>query len=438
MTALDPVAVAGAAAAVLGIGVPVGAALLRRTAAPAMLCCIGGPLAGHEWALTHALRIGRGVDSHLRIVDAAASRRHALIEATGRRVWVRDLGSVDGVWADGRRIFDAMLGVGDQFQIGENVFLLAAGDMSMPQPRVHRIVEASQRSAIEFELESLVHTGHRCTVMRARRTDDGTGAPLIVKYRHDRGAAARSSLERFAAASRTWHAAHPALVCVHAVAAAAPQPYVIEESVIGASLRSRAADGADAAEISEVLAGLQDVLARMHRQGITHGALDAGDVLIGADGQIRLLNAGVQWTASERGGERADIDALERMSRELLGRGLDARREKGASGAVRVEASVGGVDDAQIGYAPLRLHVRTTGRTTLVTANPFLLGRALNPADRRISRWHGELRFCDNVWTVRPRVGYEIARNGVPVAGASVIFVGDELTLGATTILVGE
>ncbi len=438
MTPLDPLAVAGAAAAVLGIGVPVGVALARRAVVPLRLCCIAGPLAGQEWTLTHPLRVGRSIDSDLRVAESGASRRHAVVEPHRDSVRLRDLGSVDGVWSDGRRIFDAELRAGEQFQIGANVFALTRDGATTSHAHTHRSHETSAVAPITFELEALVHTGHRCTVMRARRTDDGDGEPLIVKYWHDRSAAARTSLDRYIAAAPTWRASHPALVQVYGGNASAAQPYVIEEALSGASLRSRAAHGADDAEIADALTQLQDVLAGMHRHGIVHGALDAGDVFVGPNSRIRVLNAGVHRTARFDVDMRSDIDALAGMWRAFLrdenaDRWSEHRRE-----SIRVDGSESGAVATAAGFSPLRLHVRATGKTTIVTTNPFALGRALNPADRRISRWHAELHFRDNAWMVRPRTGCVVARNGVALCRESILFVGDEITLGATSVLVME
>ena len=53
------------------------------------------------------------------------SRRHCLVEVDdGGTVWVRDLGSLNGTWVNGRRVERARLGAGDRLRVGPAVFEL--------------------------------------------------------------------------------------------------------------------------------------------------------------------------------------------------------------------------------------------------------------------------------------------------------------------------
>ncbi|RME27414.1 MAG: FHA domain-containing protein [Deltaproteobacteria bacterium] len=48
--------------------------------------------------------VGRGPDCHLQIDDMAVSRTHAELELSRRSAWLKDLGSSNGTWLNGRRL----------------------------------------------------------------------------------------------------------------------------------------------------------------------------------------------------------------------------------------------------------------------------------------------------------------------------------------------
>jgi pSer/pThr/pTyr-binding forkhead associated (FHA) protein len=53
--------------------------------------------------------IGRDITSDIRLSDERVSRTHAALWAEGGRWRVRDLGSVNGTWLDGKRVSVSML-----------------------------------------------------------------------------------------------------------------------------------------------------------------------------------------------------------------------------------------------------------------------------------------------------------------------------------------
>lgn len=94
-----------------------------------------GEQAGTRVALTEGpFIIGRGGSCDLVLADSKASRRHAYLfrDADGR--WeLRDLGSVNGVFVDGRRVESARLDGGEQVQLGQTVLHFdSTGDPPLP------------------------------------------------------------------------------------------------------------------------------------------------------------------------------------------------------------------------------------------------------------------------------------------------------------------
>ncbi len=65
--------------------------------------------------------IGRSRTSDVVLRDLAVSRRHALVSSRGGRCTVRDLGSRNGVWLNGRQVDVAALRPGDVLSIGGTV-----------------------------------------------------------------------------------------------------------------------------------------------------------------------------------------------------------------------------------------------------------------------------------------------------------------------------
>jgi FHA domain-containing protein len=74
---------------------------------------------GIEWPLDKSARIGRSSSCDLVLRDDSVSRRHAEIALRGGVCVVRDLGSSNGTWVNGRAVQRARLRAGDELQLGE-------------------------------------------------------------------------------------------------------------------------------------------------------------------------------------------------------------------------------------------------------------------------------------------------------------------------------
>lgn len=68
--------------------------------------------------------IGRRQDCHLRIPTRDVSRRHCEISYDDREVVVRDLGSSNGTFVNGKRIAETKLKPGDRLSIGPVTFVV--------------------------------------------------------------------------------------------------------------------------------------------------------------------------------------------------------------------------------------------------------------------------------------------------------------------------
>ena len=94
-----------------------------------------------------ALEIGRECDGVL-VLDAQASRRHALLSPRDRHVVVEDLGSTNGTFLDGEQISSAVVLVpGSMVQIGDTLLRLVA-DAAPVGPAPSEVPAGSRQTAM--------------------------------------------------------------------------------------------------------------------------------------------------------------------------------------------------------------------------------------------------------------------------------------------------
>src|SRR5258708_7292164 len=88
---------------------------------PIQLEVLSGPDKGRIFPLTSesALAIGRGAQSHTRLVDPAVSRIHCEVQLHGNTAVVTDARSVSGTFVNGTRITTQTLRPGDIIRIGD-------------------------------------------------------------------------------------------------------------------------------------------------------------------------------------------------------------------------------------------------------------------------------------------------------------------------------
>lgn len=81
------------------------------------------PILGEEFL------IGRGADCDLRVAEQDISRHHCLIRVRGDEATVVDLGSSNGTFVNGQRVFSqAPLRSADEIRVGRCRFLVDLGD----------------------------------------------------------------------------------------------------------------------------------------------------------------------------------------------------------------------------------------------------------------------------------------------------------------------
>lgn len=73
--------------------------------------------------------IGRRSDADLRIPTADVSREHCIISLSGRELTIRDGGSTNGTFVNGKQLAEAKLKAGDKLTVGPVIFTVQIDGM---------------------------------------------------------------------------------------------------------------------------------------------------------------------------------------------------------------------------------------------------------------------------------------------------------------------
>lgn len=69
--------------------------------------------------------LGRGSDAEIQVLDGFASRRHCEISEKEGALFVRDLGSKNGSFVNGRYVSESSLRPGDELGVGATTFVVS-------------------------------------------------------------------------------------------------------------------------------------------------------------------------------------------------------------------------------------------------------------------------------------------------------------------------
>jgi pSer/pThr/pTyr-binding forkhead associated (FHA) protein len=86
----------------------------------AVLVVKKGPLVGQRFALTRGtITLGRDPGSDIFLNDITVSRKHAKVDFDPPHFVIRDVGSLNGTYINGKRVEKSTLSQGDELQIGK-------------------------------------------------------------------------------------------------------------------------------------------------------------------------------------------------------------------------------------------------------------------------------------------------------------------------------
>jgi hypothetical protein len=120
------------------------------------------------YPLSKTTTIGRAPENTITVVHQTVSRKHARLSLEGSTWIIEDLGSVNGIVFQGRRVDNLKLSPGDTFRIGEVEFYFF--DMDVPQGRTQYLETVEiLLAAVEEDADHLDQGG---TLQRLERIQD--------------------------------------------------------------------------------------------------------------------------------------------------------------------------------------------------------------------------------------------------------------------------
>ena len=159
----------------------------------------------------------------------------------------------------------------------------------------------SDRSwAVATAWSSSSGSGGMATIYRA--TDTGLGRDVALKllrpeYLRDPDFSARFRQEAQAAASLS----HPNVVTVYDYGEDPSGPYIVMELIDGEDLATilRRSGALPPRQVARIGAGVARALAAAHARGLVHRDIKPGNVLIGADGRVKVVDFGIARAIAE-------------------------------------------------------------------------------------------------------------------------------------------
>ena len=120
------------------------------------------------YPLSETTTIGRAPENTITVVHQTVSRQHARLSPEGDNWIIEDLGSVNGIVFEGKRVDNLKLRPGDTFRIGEVEFYFF--DMDVPQGRTQYLETVEiLLAAVEEDAD---HLGQGGTLQRLERIQD--------------------------------------------------------------------------------------------------------------------------------------------------------------------------------------------------------------------------------------------------------------------------
>jgi transcriptional regulator with PAS, ATPase and Fis domain len=132
------------------------------------------------------VRIGTSLDNDIVLTDDTVSRHHCEIEPTSQGIRVRDVGSTNGIFAAGARVFDALLLAPANVLVGETTLSITPLDETVDreQATVDRFGDLLGKSSRMRELFADLERIAASDVTLLIEGETGTGKDLVAESVH--------------------------------------------------------------------------------------------------------------------------------------------------------------------------------------------------------------------------------------------------------------
>ena len=125
----------------------------------AVLRALAGPIKGAVFQLAQEdVTVGRQTSSQLCIGDPSVSRQHCIIQQSSDGFRIRDLGSNNGTFVNGKQVEECLLREGDRIRIGDTVLSYGTGGAPLPDNGVvaNSSVQVSVSESAETAMSRLL------------------------------------------------------------------------------------------------------------------------------------------------------------------------------------------------------------------------------------------------------------------------------------------
>jgi DNA-binding NtrC family response regulator len=132
--------------------------------------------------------VGQSPACAVRLADPTVSRRHAALELAQGALRVADLGSTNGTWVNGLRVYDVALQGGESLQVGNTVLAVTAGSSTegpvVEQTSFGAFIGASDEIRRLYPAMTRIASSNIPVIIEG---ETGTGKEVLAEALHDLG-----------------------------------------------------------------------------------------------------------------------------------------------------------------------------------------------------------------------------------------------------------
>jgi serine/threonine protein kinase len=240
--------------------------------------------------------VGRLKTCDLVLTDGLVSRRHFEVEMRDGDYYVRDLESHNGTHVNGERISkEVKLAYGMTIRTGETLFIFreqtVAGEGALAGKRLGG-----------YHLLTRIGVGGMGEVYRAQQ--ESLGRVVALKILSPELTSDRSFVEKFVKEARAaGKLNHPNVVHVHEVTEENGLYFFSMELIEGGSVQDLVSKGRrlDAKHAADIILQAARALEFAEKAGIVHCDIKPDNLMLTANGDVRLADLGIAKTLNEKG-----------------------------------------------------------------------------------------------------------------------------------------
>lgn len=271
----------------------------------AELLAVKGARQGERFAFRgNEIRIGADPTCGVRLDEPLLSRFHAIVKYENGKFTLVDTNSANGTWINQRRVWQADIPIGTQFELGGTTLALVdRGQTAASNPFQESQASLSYsdvKAPPGYTLLQRIDKGGQATVYQAVRKSDN--ASVVIKFLNNMPYDAGGRYFRMKFEQQILIGAsirHRHCVQIYGGDASGDPPYLVEQYLSGGSLKDRIRKRAliDSESIM-VIGEICDALAYLHQRGIVHRDVSLNNIMFDERGEARLIDFGLARLAS--------------------------------------------------------------------------------------------------------------------------------------------